>query len=193
MGSGKKTKSTTSVNIPAEVGKPLLGIGGQVLDPKQGQKAFTSAFLNPDSIARMQGVLGETAYGNKLNVMQDPAVQNYTNSLTKLSNSNLQNNLANLQSEAARSGHTSVGGSSALQGIMANTMGQSQNALNATMAPQLLNMADTERGRQLASVGALQQLEMLPYNMGRDIAGLWAGQNTNTNQRSPGMAGLMGK
>jgi len=182
MGGGKGGSSTRTVpSLPVPFRQPIEDIGLGMIDPAARQKQFAKMFLDPSSVERLKGVMSETAYGGRLNVLSDPAVQNYTSALTNLSNTNLKENLAGLQSEAARSaGLTSVGRSSILQGMMADQIRRSQENLNATLAPTLLNLYDTERGRQLAAVGGTQQMEMLPFNVFQDILQTVRGQTSNT-------------
>lgn len=196
MGGGRTT--TSKVRLPPQItqgllggtGKDAFGPAGALLDPTKRSQAYNAFLLDPTSLAKMQGTLGETAFGGKLDVTNDPAVQNYITALTNQSNTNLGQNLANVRSRAALAGHTSTGASSDLQKMQNQAVVQNQQNLDATIAPQLLNLFNTERGRQLGAIGAYGELQQYPLQTVNQIANLYKGQATQAPKADPWLSML---
>lgn len=197
MGGGRTT--TNKVRLPNQITNGLLGPGGMkaasgpvssLFDPNGRQQALNSFLLDPNSLSQMSSVLGETMNGGKLNVMSDPAVQNMIKAMTAQSNTNLGQGLAQVRSRAALSGHTSTGGSSDLQNAQNEAVVRNQQNLDATLSPQLLNLYNQERSRQLGSVGAYGELQQFPLQTATQIANLYKGNATQAPQANPWLAML---
>ena len=196
--SGGNTTSRSSSGVSGQLGENLFSAatGLTSLNPIERAMAMQQMFYNPQQYGQIGELLGQTATGGKLDVMSDPAVQNWIKSITTTSQRNLGQSLADLRSRAALAGHGSTGLSGPLQRLQMEGITRNQESLNSALAGPLMELMNTERGRQLQALSGWLGYQTLPSQMAMQIAPMFAtGKNTqayNPSALQQAMGGLMG-
>lgn len=203
MGGGTKTSSTqTSSGPPSWLGNPFayqaMAAAGLTNDgrPMQKQKAgaFKHFLLDPNASSGALSGMQQFASGQYLNPDTNPALMNYIGSMEGATNRGIAQQQAALRSRYALAGHTSTGASSPLLEAQRQLANQGLGTMQEALAPQLLGAYQNARNQQMGALGQIQGMNMLPYNMLRDVASLYStGASKTTVPTANPLMSIVGK
>jgi hypothetical protein len=189
MPSGGGTTSGKT-GLPGRLQQPIMsGLEG-LLGGGEGRPAALSRFMfDPQRFAQIGSTIGESAFGQNLDASQTPAGKGLISAINQQSQQGLAESLAPIRSRFALSGQNLSGPLLSAETQAATQAGKNRDAI---VSEALFNTYNQERGRQLASLGALGQFEQTPLNIVAQLAPLFSKQSS-TVQRSNPLFNFIGK